>query len=170
MTAHHTTSPRAQRPLTGRTVLIWLLAFFGVIFAVNITITKLAIDTLPGTEVDSAYRSSLAYNDEIKAARAQETRAWRADARVERDPAGRASIRIEMRDQAGAPLSGLGLSARLARPTDKRADRLVPIREPQAGLYRGEADDVAAGQWDLVIEAERGNERVFTSRNRIRLN
>ena len=45
---------------------------------------RLAIQTLPGTEVDSAYSASLAYESEIAAAHDQNQRNWKVDARVER--------------------------------------------------------------------------------------
>ena len=48
----------APRPLTGRVVLISLVAFFAIVIAVNLVLAKLAIDTLPGTEVESAYGAS----------------------------------------------------------------------------------------------------------------
>ncbi len=156
-----------QKPLTGRTVLIWLIAFFGVVFGVNLLMAKLALDTLSGTEVDSAYQASLAYNREISAARAQAERHWRVGAHVERDADQHARVRVEARDADGAPLSGIAFSARLARPTDKRADRMVALAERESGVYRGEAADVGEGQWDLIIEADRGEERVFLSRNRV---
>lgn len=170
MTKPPATASPDRKPLTGRAVLLWLIGFFGVVISVNFVMAKLAIDTLPGTEVDSAYRESLAYNAAIKAAHAQDARAWRVNARMERDAAGHASLAVELRDAAGAPLAGLGLTARLERPTDKRGDRVIAVREPQPGLYLGDADAVPAGQWDLVIEAARGDERLFTSKNRLVLN
>ena len=36
-----------------------LVAFFGVVIGVNLVMMRLAIKTLPGTEVDSAYSASL---------------------------------------------------------------------------------------------------------------
>ena len=51
---------RTPRPLTGKMVLFYLVAFFATVIGVNMMMMKLAIDTLPGTEVDSAYRASLA--------------------------------------------------------------------------------------------------------------
>ncbi|MGZ9111522.1 MAG: FixH family protein, partial [Rhodoplanes sp.] len=81
----------ASRPLTGRRVLIYLVAFFGVVFAANAALVKFAIETLPGTEVDSAYRASLAFNGEIAA-------------HVERNGDGGARLRIDARDAVGAPL------------------------------------------------------------------
>lgn len=157
----------AKRPVTGRTVFLWVSGFFAVVIAANVVMMKLAIDTLPGTEVDSAYKASIAYNAEITAAKAQHERGWRAEAHVERDATGRASIRVALLDRAGAPLGGLALAARLSRPTDQRGDREIGLREREPGRFIGAVDDLPPGQWDLVIEADRGGERMFVSRNRI---
>src|SRR5262249_27469984 len=155
--------------LTGRTVLLSILAFFAVIIGVNVTMMTLAIKTLPGTEVDNAYGAGLAYNREISAAQTQDARGWRVAAHVERKPDGHGSIDIEAHDASGSPLTGLAFSARLSRPTDQRADHRIALTERERGVYRGTAENVSAGQWDLVIEADRGSERVFLSRNRLLL-
>jgi nitrogen fixation protein FixH len=158
---------KASKPLTGRTVLLYLLAFFGVVIGVNAVMVKLAVDTLPGTEVASAYRASIRYNIEIATARAQAARNWQVSAHIERAPDGHAVVRIDGRDGGGALLTGIDFAARLSRPTDARADRLIVLTERAIGTYRGVAEDVAAGQWDLVIQAARGDERLFLSRNRV---
>ena len=158
------------RPLTGRTVLFCLLAFFGVVFAANGVLIKLAIDTLPGTDVDSAYKASLAYNAEIRAADIQAGRAWSVVGHVERRADGQALVRVEARDAANVPLTGLSFSVRMSRPADQRADRVAPLSEREAGLYRGQLFEVAPGQWDVVLEASGGAERLFLSRNRVILN
>src|SRR5664279_6102487 len=93
----------SPKPLTGRKVLIMLLAFFGVVFGVNFTLMKLAIATLPGTDVDSAYSASLGYEKEIAAARDQDARAWKVDARVQRAADGGATVQVEARDNKGMP-------------------------------------------------------------------
>lgn len=157
----------SAKPLSGRTVLVCLLAFFGVVIAVNVTLAVLAIRTLPGTEVDSSYQAGIGYNAEIAAAGRQDARRWQVAGHLERGADGRAVVRVEARDGSGAPTTGLTFQARLERPIDKRADRTVGLAEREAGIYRGEAADVAPGQWDLVLEAERGSDRVFLSRNRV---
>ena len=159
--------PSDHKPLSGRTVLLWLLAFFGVVIAMNIVMMTLAIQTLPGTEVDNAYRAGLAYNGEIGAAQAQNARGWKVGAELVRDADAHAAIRIEARDKSGAPLAGLAMSARLMRPIDSRADRVFALTEREAGIYHGAAVDVPAGQWNLVIEADRGGSRLFLSHNRV---
>jgi len=157
----------AFSPLTGRLVLVWVLAFFGVVITVNVTMAVLAVRTLPGTEVDSSYQAGIGYNAEIAAAHRQDARHWRVAGHVERDPDGRTVVRVEARDDAGAPATGLAFVARLERPIDKGADRLVGLAERESGTYGGEAADVAPGQWDLVLEAERAGDRVFLSRSRV---
>ena len=158
------------KPLTGRTVLICLLAFFGVVIGANLVMMKFAMDTLPGTEVDSAYRASLAFNSDIAAARAQERRGWQVNAHVERKADGVALVAVEARDRNGAPVSGVGFTARLARPTDKRADRVVALDERGSGAFRGTTSGIEPGQWDLIIEADGNAGRLFLSTTRVILN
>jgi hypothetical protein len=44
---------------------------------------------------------------------------------------------------------------------------MFEVSENGGGSYRGTTHGVAAGQWDLVIEAERDGQRLFLSRNRV---
>ncbi|MFB9262355.1 FixH family protein [Bradyrhizobium erythrophlei] len=165
-----TASTHSARPITGRFVFIATVAFFAVVIGVNMVMMRLAITTLPGTEVDSAYSASLAYQREIVAARQQNERDWQVEAHIERRPDGAATLAIEARDHAGAPLAGMNFIARLERPIDRRADRTIDVAEAGRGSYRGSAEGVAAGQWDLVIEGDAEGRRMFVSKNRIVLN
>ena len=162
-------STSAGKPLTGRAVLIMLVAFFGVVIGVNMLMMRFAIDTLPGTDVDSAYRASLAYEREIQAAHEQDTRHWQVEAHIDRGATDSANIRIAVRDSKGAPLTGLDSSGRLERPADKRADRAIALTEVEAGIYKGSAEGILTGQWNLVLEGDAGGKRVFRSRNRVML-
>ncbi|WP_420969755.1 FixH family protein [Bradyrhizobium sp. B120] len=165
-----TASVPAARPITGRYVLIVILVFFAVVIGANLAMMRFAVMTLPGTEVDSAYSASLAYQREIIAARQQNERNWLVQVHIDRQSDGRAVLAIEARDRAGAPLAGMGFVARLERPVDRRADRTIDVSEAHAGTYRGSAEGVAAGQWDLVIEGDADGRRMFLSKNRIVLN
>jgi nitrogen fixation protein FixH len=165
-----TASSPTPRPITGRFVLIAVVSFFLVVIGVNVVMMQLAIATLPGTEVDNAYSAGLAYQHEIEAAQQQRMRNWNVEAHVERNPDGAAILKVHARDAGGMALGGLSVSGRLERPTDRRNDQSFEVGERGGGDYRGTAHGVAAGQWDLVIEADRNGERVFLSRNRIVLN
>jgi nitrogen fixation protein FixH len=159
----------AVKPLTGRSVLLWLLAFFGVVIGVNAAMMALAIGTMPGLETEKPYQAGIGYNAEIAAARAQAARRWKVVSHIDRDGGRRASIKVEARDRDGAPLTRLALTVRLVRPTDQRADRTISLTEHEGGRYLGEAADVAPGVWDVELSADRGTERMFLSRNRVTL-
>jgi nitrogen fixation protein FixH len=164
------TPAASPKPLTGRKVLVMLVAFFGVVIGVNATMMKLAIVTLPGTEVDSAYSASLSYEKEIMAAQEQAARNWQVSAHIQRSADGGATVQVEARDANGRPMTGLKFQGRLERPTDKRADLPVELAEVGIGIYRGNAAAVAAGQWDLVLEGDARGQRMFLSKNRVLLN
>ena len=159
----------SQRQLTGFHVLLVLIAFFGVVIGVNVTMMELAISTLPGTEVDSAYSASLGYEKEIKAARDQEARKWEVDAHVERGPDGAGLLQVEARDKAGRPVSGLTFEGRFELPADKRADLEVTLKEVGIGIYRGRLEAIAPGQWDLVLKGDAAGQRMFLSKNGVLL-
>lgn len=160
----------SPKPLTGGKVLFMLVAFFGVVIGVNMIMMRLAIQTLPGTDVDSAYTASLAYESEIAAAHDQNARNWKVDAHIQRGPDGGAMLQVEARDNNGRPMSGLKFQGRFERPTDRRADRPVVLAEMGIGIYRGNAPAIAPGQWDLVLEAVAAGRRMFLSKNRVVLN
>jgi nitrogen fixation protein FixH len=160
----------SERRLTGRKVLAMLIAFFGIVIGVNVTMAKLAIKTLPGTDVDSAYTASLGYEKEIVAARDQSARNWKVDAHIERLAGGAALLQVEARDRDGRPVTGLKFQGRFERPTDKRADLAIALAEVGIGIYRGRLDAVAPGQWDLVLEGDNASGRMFLSKNRVLLN
>jgi nitrogen fixation protein FixH len=160
----------APRPLTGAKVLLILVAFFGVVIGVNVTMMKLAISTLPGTDVDSPYSAGLAYEKEIAAAHEQAARNWQVNADIKRGADGGATLQVEARDATGQPVTGLKFKGTLERPIDKRADQSVELTEIGIGVYRGTAAAVAAGQWNLVLEGDARGERMFMSKNRVILN
>ena len=106
-----TRAPVSPKPLTGGKVLAMLVAFFGVVFGVNMTMMRFAIQTMPGTDVDSAYTASLAYEKEIATAHDQNARNWKVDAQIRRGPNGGATLQVEARDTNGKPMSGLKFQA-----------------------------------------------------------
>lgn len=163
-------APVSPRPLTGGKVLLMMLAFFGVVIGVNMIMMRLAIQTLPGTEVDSAYSASLAYGKEILAAHDQNARNWKIEAHIQRSVDGRTTLLVEARDNSGRPMTGLTFQGRFERPTDRRADQPLELAETGIGIYRGNAAAIAPGQWDLVLEGDAAGRRMFLSKNRVLLN
>jgi nitrogen fixation protein FixH len=146
-------------------VLVLLLAFFAVVAGANAVMIKLAVSSFGGVDIDNAYRAGLAFTREIAAVEAQDARRWQVTAGVAPE-AGATRIEVTARDAAARPLAGLAATARLTHPTDRRLDRVVPLREEAPGQYRGTTAP-AAGQWTLDIELLREGTALFRSRNRV---
>jgi nitrogen fixation protein FixH len=160
------TTGRSPRPITGRSVLIYFISFFGIIFAMNFYMVRVAISSFSGVETESAYKAGLSFKNDVAAALAQDARHWSVEAFLER---GRApGISIAARDAKGQPLTGLKPDVRLAHPTDKRRDVVLEFVEPTPGQFRS-VTSMREGQWDLVIGLKRESETVFRSKSRISL-
>lgn len=164
------TGPRRTKPreVTGRAVLLWLVGFFVFVFAVNAVMVRAAISTFGGVETTSSYKAGLQFGHEIAAAHRQEALHWQVSGAIVRDRRGDAVLEIVARDAKGAPLAGLTARASLAHPADSRLDRDIPVHGLGGGLFRGEAE-AAPGQWELIVDLYRGDERVFRSRSRVSL-
>jgi len=159
---------RGAKEVTGWTVLVCLVAFFGVVAAVNAVMIRAAVSTFGGLETESSYQAGLDFEREAAQARAQDALHWQVDAALAPLRDGTARIVIDAKDAAGRPLHGLVATARLVHPADARDDRPILLEETQPGEFRGAAA-ANAGQWDLVLELSRDGVRVFRSKNRIAL-
>lgn len=157
---------RAPRPLTGRTVLVCFLTFFGIIFAANFFLVRAALTSFSGVETESAYKAGLSFKNAVAAAKAQDARHWKVDATVVRVPESR--VVMTARDAEGKLLSGLTPSVKLAHPTDKRRDVPVTVIETAPGQFRT-LSPLPEGLWVLEIGLKQGEETVFFSKNRIQL-
>lgn len=158
---------KQPRPLTGRTVLLCLLGFFGVVALANAIMVRAAVSTFGGVETASSYQAGLAFARNAAAARAQDELHWQVKANV-RLVADSVVVEIDVRDVSGRPLTGLEADVVLHHPTDRRADQNVSLSEDTAGHFRGTAARFA-GQRNVLIELSRGGERLFRSQNRVML-
>ena len=159
---------KQARILTGRHVLLWLAAFFGIVFAVNGVLVRAAISTFGGVETLSSYRAGLQFEQEVGLVARQDALHWQVTGKLARDSAGVAVLDVTARDAQGAPLSGLTADARLAHPADDRLDRVIAVRSVAGGVFHGAAE-AQPGQWELIVDLYRGDQRVFRSRSRVSL-
>jgi len=153
------------RPLTGRMVLAMLLGFFGVVIAVNLVLVREAISTFGGVDTPSSYQAGLNFEAEVAAANAQDALHWRVDARLAPAARGR-TVTVTALDDAGKPLTHLGVSVRFAHPMDERRDVTVALQETGPGTYAAIAA-IDPGLWTLDLAISRADTRLFHSLNRI---
>lgn len=160
--------PRRSQPfrLTGRMVLAGMIGFFLVVAGVNAVMMTIAIRTMPGVDVKSAYETSQRFNGEIARMQAQVQRGWQASAQLSRSGVD-AVVTLSLRDSAGVPVAGLLVDARLEHPAARREDHAAPLSEGAAGDYTATIPAVHGGGWTLVVQAIQGAETVFVSRSRV---
>ncbi len=152
--------------LTGRMVLVCLVAFFGVVFGVNGVMVHEALSTFSGVETESSYQAGQLFERDVAMAKAQDAQHWQIDAKVTPAADGSARLDVLARDAAGTMLTGMDATALFERPTDRRLDRRVAVNKDAPGRFSGSAA-IPAGQWDLVIELYRQGDRLFRSKNRV---
>jgi nitrogen fixation protein FixH len=161
------TNAKEPKPITGKTVLAWLIGFFAVIFIANAIFIYLALGSFPGVVVESSYEAGQNYNSEIAAAKAQERLNWQVAS--EFVPVGETGhqLLVTAADAEGTPLYGVDVQATLQHPAQQTADVEVILNADGGGRYVGTLDKVYSGNWTLVLEIEQDGKRVFKSENRI---
>lgn len=159
-------TPNKPRELTGRTVLICFVGFFGIVAAVNAIMIHAAVTTFAGTETASAYKAGLAYKDDEAAAVSQAKLNWQVNGRIARASSGEAVLTVDVRDINRALVYGIDIAARLAHPLNARLDRSFALARAADGSFRG-ATDATAGQWTLTLDVTRDGDRLYRTRSRV---
>ena len=132
-------------PVTGRRVLFIILAFFGVIISVNVTMVIFAINNFGGLVVANSYVASQRFNQDIAAARAAPSVDWSFLAQG--DPEG---VTLTVTDVAGAPAALTGLRGVIGRPSHEREDVPVQFETVKPGVYRAAAA-LKQGSWRVSL-------------------
>jgi nitrogen fixation protein FixH len=130
-----------------------MIAFFGVIIAVNVTMATYAVSTFGGKVVENSYVAGQRFNSWLREARAQDALGWTAS--VEREADGRLSVRVLA---GAAPLAGARVAAVASHPVGRAED--VTLRfSPAGGDGRFVSDrTLPAGRWYVHITVESGGE------------
>jgi len=146
-------------PLTGRHVLVGMLAFFGLIFAVNGVFVFFALDTWPGLSTRHAYQEGLTYNETLAEAQAQRALGWNSAVDVAEGTGGQ-SATVRVTGHAGAPVSGLTVAVELRRMVRDSDDHRLALAETDPGVYAARSD-LAAGRWQAIVEAADAEGRTY---------
>lgn len=115
---------------TGRHMTVILVAFFGVVIAVNFSMAYVAVSGFGGTVVDNSYVASQNYNRWLAEGRAQAALGW--DVAVARDGEGRALVTV--RDSEGGWDGQLTGTAR--HPMGRHAETPLTFTALGEGRYR----------------------------------
>ena len=136
--------------LTGRHVLLGMICFFGVIFAVNAYFINVALSTNTGVVSKEPYRKGLNYNDRIAESERQAQLGWHD--KITLAPEGD-KISIRLNDKDGKTVNGLNITALIGRPASEEDDVTVTLSETSQGTYEAAIPVRAAGNYIASIEA-----------------
>ncbi len=129
------------RTFTGRHMTLILVAFFGLVIAINFTMAYFASSTFGGLVVDNSYVASQQYNGWLKKAREEKALGWTLA--VRRGEADRLDATL---NSADAPLRGAMIEATARHPLGQLPDVLLRFRPVDDGRYVS-VEKLPAGRW-----------------------
>lgn len=147
--------------IKGWHVAVAMVAFFGLIIAVNSVFLTQAYRTHPGQVAPKPYEAGLIYNAELERQRAQAAQGWRAAAEARAD-----GLIVLMQDRDGAPLAGLVVTAILQRPATEHGRTVLTLNEAAPGRYISRQAGLS-GAWDTRIEARPTSGPAFIAERRL---
>ncbi|MGI9356451.1 MAG: FixH family protein [Rhizobiaceae bacterium] len=143
MTQNSSTSFR----FTGWHMMACMLAFFGTIIAVNLTMAMLASGSWTGLVVKNSYVASQKFNDRLSEARLQTESGLRS-----KIVHSNSSVTFTIADRSGTVLKPETALVWIGRPAFEQQDRTLQADCGRDGLCTI-ATDLAPGPWALRIEA-----------------
>lgn len=153
--------------ITGRDVLLILIAFFGITIAVNVAMATFAVRTFSGEDAPRSYMIGLHYNEMLAARAAQRTIDWSADLTAARMADGSVIIAVDLRDDRAKAVTGLALEGVLRLPATSREDHALTFGEVAPGRYEAHIATLHPAYWDLIVTTAGSDRRPFEARNRI---
>lgn len=138
-----------RKPFTGRHMAAIMVAFFGVVIAVNVLMANLAVGTFGGIVVENSYVASQHFNRWLDEAGAEEKLGWHAA--ITHAPDGRVAVQLH-----GVP-AGATVSGEAWHPLGQAPDHVLRFRPAGAGFISDAA--IPAGRWRVRIEVRAGGRR-----------
>jgi len=132
---------------TGRHMLLIMVAFFGVIIAVNLTMAFMARRSWTGIVVENTYVASQEFNANAAEGRAQAALGWRSELEI----AG-GTVRYRLLDRSGAPVHSDDVTARFRHPAYESADREAVLVPDADGSFSAPVE-LPDGQWIVSTAA-----------------
>lgn len=148
--------------ITGRHVLLAMLAFFGIVIAVNVTFVHLALNSWTGLTDHDSYRTGLSWNRTLERDAAQKALGWSTvvETRSVRSETGvgfRLGVTVTVRGRDGRPVPGLVVDGEARHPLVEADDRPIAFAETVPGTYIGATLLPGAGDWELRLSAARAD-------------
>ena len=133
---------------TGRHITAILVAFFGVVIAVNLLMAQLATSTFGGVTVENSYVASQHFNRWLDEADAERAMGWKATAM--RAPDARLAVHL-----TGVPAGQAKVTAVARHPLGRLPDRALQFAAAADGSFLS-TTPLPLGRWTLRIKVQAG--------------
>ena len=143
-----------NRPFTGRHMLMLMLAFFGVVVAVNVAMAMAATRTFGGKVVENSYVAGQQFNGWLKEARRQDALGWSRTIRIDSDR----HVVVTLHEEGG-PLAGAEIAATASHPVGREPDSDLAFSEIGKGVYRS-TRPLPEGRWLVHFDISREDRRI----------
>ncbi|MER9605989.1 FixH family protein [Mesorhizobium sp. M0243] len=156
-------SARTQktREFTGRHMLAIILAFFGVVIAVNLTMATLANTSWTGLVVENTYVASQQFNRKAEEGRAQAALGWTGKLTI-----ASGEVRYGLTDAAGKPVPLHGVKVLFRHPAYEKEDKSVTLA-PASGQEFAAQHMPKDGVWIVEVDADAGLDKPYRDVRRI---
>lgn len=146
---------------TGRHMLLIMLAFFGVIITVNLTMATLANTTWSGLIVKNSYVASQQFNSQAQAAREQAALGWTSTMVYDG-----ADFRYTLAEAGGEPVALDTSAVFFRRPVNDREDQTVLLSPEGRGKLVGPVE-LRDGLWIVEVAASAGLDTPYRDVRRV---
>jgi len=146
------TPRRRVRKFTGWHMLTILVAFFGVVIAVNVMMAHYALSTFSGEVVENSYVASQRFNGWLDEAKAERALGWKVDVTETGN-----TLSVAFDDRDGKPITGAKLTADATHPLGDETVHGLRFVETKPGIY---VAPLASGRWQVHLLAEANGHRL----------
>ncbi len=146
MSAH----TQKSREFTGRHMLVVILAFFGVVVAVNLTMATLASTSWTGLVVENTYVASQQFNKKAEEGRAQAALGWTGKLTI-----ASGEVRYTLADATGKHVPLYGVKVLFRHPAYEQEDKAVTLAlaaDQEFAAHHVPKD----GVWIVEVDADAG--------------
>ncbi|MBN8830414.1 MAG: FixH family protein [Sphingomonadales bacterium] len=135
------------RTFTGRHIAAILVAFFGVVIAVNFTMAYFASATFGGLVVDNSYVASQKFNGWLEKARAEKALGWALEGARTADN----HVAVTL-TSAGQAMPEARIDALVRHPLGRAPEQALAFRALGDGRYES-VQALPAGRWIVHLHA-----------------
>lgn len=143
-----TSNDTQQFEFTGKHMLGLMLAFFGVIIAVNLTMATLASKSWTGLVVKNSYVASQQFNRDLEAAKAQNALGLYSKLSY-----WNGHLNVEILDKAGNAIPVSNLKAEIGRPAFEQQDSVIAFMPGRDGGHTIPVT-LGPGVWAITVIGE----------------